>query len=180
MKISSSEDYWRRISAHTHARLSDGGAPWSVLRQVAALVSDSNIEECAPTFAFGRPSVWTIDAVTEDRRLVRVRMEFDAEKYDFECEQRKQQQKESVAGVVHESSARRLSDVVSLDIAKAHRRLNGFGEPTRDEFNVGGVSLKFNNGDVVNLGFDQTSTHDVDERARSDALLEAVRRYTKL
>ena len=60
------------------------------------------------------------------------------------------------------------------------RSLNGFGEPTRDEFNVGGVSLKFNNGDVVNLGFDQTSTHDVDERARSDALLEAVRRYTKL
>jgi hypothetical protein len=180
MKLSLTDERWRLLGVHTNAYLSDGGAPWAVRLQLAALIGDSDIAECAAIFTHGAPSVWTITAVTEDGRLVRVRMQFEAQKYDFESEQTMERQNQSVVPVVQVASIHRLADIVSLDIATVRRRFDSFGQAMRDAVNVGDVSLTFSDGDVVSLGFDQTNVHDRDGWARSDALLDTIRRRTGL
>jgi hypothetical protein len=96
--------------------------------------------------------------VTEDGRLIRVRMEYEAEKYDFECEQRTPGHNQPMPAV-HEASVRRLADVVSLNVAKVSTRFDGFNKPMRDQVNVGEVRLTFSNGNTVDLGLDQTGVH---------------------
>jgi hypothetical protein len=179
MKISESEDYWRLVTAHTNARNSDG-APWPVQLQVAALVGDHTIVASVARFSPETPSTWMITVVTDDGRLVRVRMEFDAERYDLDSEQRTHRLHDSVASTVHEAWVRRLSDVVRLEVRKAQRRLSGFGSPSRSEFDFGDVHLKFHDGAEVDLGIDQLAMRDDDERTYADAFLDALRAHAGL
>jgi hypothetical protein len=178
MKISESDDYWRLIAAHSKAR--NNGAPWPVQLQVATLVGDHKVIAGVSRFSSANPSAWTVAVVTDDGRLVRVNMLFNAERYDLQAEQRNHRLQDSVSSTVHEACVRRLSDVVRLDVRKSQRRLDSFGTPSRSEFDFGDVHLKFRDGAEVNLGIDQLEMRDPGERTCSDAFLEAVRSKAEL
>jgi hypothetical protein len=45
MKISPDDEHWRSIAAHANAYLSDGGSPWAVRLQLAALVGAAGVAE---------------------------------------------------------------------------------------------------------------------------------------
>ncbi|MCG5431183.1 hypothetical protein LV457_02595 [Mycobacterium sp. MYCO198283] len=50
----------------------------------------------------------------------------------------------------------------------------------RDHINLGHICLTFTDGHTVDLGIDQTSLDDIDDRDRSDKLIDAIRAHTRL
>jgi hypothetical protein len=176
MKISESEDYWRLVGAHTSARNSSG-APWSVQLQVAALVGNHAITASFARFTPDAPSSWTIVAVTEDGRLVRVHMEFAAERYDLEKDRQRQS---SVAPSVREAWVRRLADAVRLDIGRVQSRPDSFGQPSPNAVDMGEIKVWFNDGRDIDLDIDQATMFDSDDRDQADAFIDAVRFHANL
>jgi hypothetical protein len=179
MKIASAEAdrYWIDIAAHTGTR--ENGAPWPLQVQVAALVGNENIEASTTTFSGDTPSSWAVKIITAGGRLVSVSMQFDAEQYDVERD-RVVSLDNPVPATVTESSARPLGDVVRLDIGKARMRPATMGRTMPDQLDVGDVSLTFRDGAVTNLGFDQVEMTVYDDRGRSDAFMDALRKHTEL
>jgi hypothetical protein len=178
MDIAGDEGYWRQIAVHTHNRMSMG-CPWAVQVRTAALVGDHDIIASWAAYVPDGPSWWTVVGVTDDGRLIRLRMEFSEAQYDRDAEQQHQRMRQDVEVVVHEASSRRLSDAVSLHIGNVFQRIEAFDKPSRDQLDVGDVRLRFRDGEVE-LGVDQSKLHDTDDRARSDAFLEAVRTHSGL
>lgn len=179
MKIVTSDihQYWQQINAHTSAR--DGragirGAPWPLQVHVAALVGNEAIQASNTTFDGTAPSTWGIAIITADARLVRVRMQFDAEQYDGERD-REIPEDEAVAITVSESWVRPLRDVVSLDVGFVQMRHDSFGRMMSDQLDVGDVALTFRDGSAADLGFDQVVMTYHDDRARSDQFLDVLR-----
>lgn len=119
-------------------------------------------------------------AVTDDERLIRMQMDFDAEQYDRDAEQRTLRMHETVGVALRDASARRLSDAVSLQIGRVSLRRDGFGKPLRDQLDVSDIRLRFSDGGEIDLGMDQTTIYDTDDQARSDSLIEAIRTRTGL
>lgn len=110
-------EYWQQIAAHTFARNSNG-TPWAVQRHVAALVGDPGIAKSFVTYSPAEPSGWSVLLVTVDGRLIKLHIEFNAEQYDQEEEQRPFRKSNPVSETVHDAWIRRLSDVVQLDIRR--------------------------------------------------------------
>ena len=79
--------------------------------------------------------------VTDDGRLVKVVIEFDAEAYDLE--QERGFREESPAHTVVEAWVRPLNDVVRLEMRKIRQRRDAFNQQTRNQFDVGDVRLRF-------------------------------------
>lgn len=179
MKVSGSDDYWQQIRIHTHNRLSMG-SPWSVQLHAAALLGDHRISASWTGYTSNQPSLWTVVAVTDDDRLIRLQLEFDAEQYDRDAEQRLQRLHQSVGTAVHDASVHRLRDAVNLSIGRALPHVDGWGKPSRDEVDVSDIRLQFSDGSEIDLGIDQTTIYDTDDRARSDALIEAIRTQSGL
>jgi hypothetical protein len=178
VKISDDEQYWQQIAAHTNARNSSG-APWLVQLRFASLVGEHGLIAAVVRYDREAPSTWNIVAVTEDGRLVWLRMDFETDLYDREEEQTPFRQQHPVDSTVHEAWARRLKDVVRLDIGKVRQRVDAFGTPSR-ELNLGDVRLAFADGFEIDLGLDQLTMYDADERASADAFLDAVRHHAAL
>jgi hypothetical protein len=141
MKISGSEDYWHQIAVHTHARLSMG-SPWSVQLQLAALVGDHSIVASWAGYIPNRPSHWHVVAITDDGRLINLRMEFDAEQYDGDAEKQLSQQRQSVTVVVQEPSTHRLRDAISLQTGRAFQR----PDASEDRCAIRSMSAAFGSG----------------------------------
>lgn len=181
MQISGSDvsHYWHQIAVHTAASKngSHTSAPWPLQVQAAALLGDDTIEASFANFDGTGPSIWSVALITSDGRLIRIRMQFDAEQYDLEQDQATA---EPVAATVDESRARRLSDVVSLDIDGARMRPNTFGRSMQDVLDVGDVVLRFRDGVVVNLGVNQLAMTMYDDRGRSDGFIDRLRHHTGL
>jgi len=174
MKIpDGADEYWQKIAAHT-ATSDDTGirAPWPVQVQVAALVGHNAIDASVASFNGTGPSMWTVTLVTASARLIRLRMQFDAEQYDLEQDRLLS---EPLDGSVDESWVRRLSDVERIDIRSSRMRPR-----TRDALDVAGVHLIFREGDVVDLGVDQVAMTMYDDRRRSDGIVDLVRHHTGL
>ncbi|MCV7159375.1 hypothetical protein [Mycolicibacterium brisbanense] len=183
MQITTEADrdrYWHQIGFHTAASKngSHNGAPWPLQVQVAALVGNADIEASFSHFDGAGPSIWSVALITSDGRLIRIRMQFDAEQYDLDQDQATTA--EPVAATVSESWVRRLSDVVSLDIGSVRMRPNGFGRVTQDVLDVGDVTVTFRDGEVVNLGVDQLTMTMYDDRQRSDGFIARLRHHTGL
>ncbi|EFG77114.1 hypothetical protein HMPREF0591_2982 [Mycobacterium parascrofulaceum ATCC BAA-614] len=179
MKLSESAGYWREIGIHTHHRLSLG-SPRSVQLQVAALVGDHSIVASWSAYTSSGPSRWAVVAVTDDGRLIHVEMEFDVAEYDRDAEAQLHRQRQQVTVVVHDASARRLSEAVSLSFGGVSQRFDRFDRPSRDQVDVSDVRLRFPDGSEIDLGIDQSSIHDSDDRARSDELIQAIRSHAGL
>lgn len=179
MNTSTDEQYWLSIAGHTATR--NNGAPWTFQLQVASLVGKHTVVGSVARYSSGgETSTWSVLAVTDDARLIRAVVEYDAELFDREQEQEPWRKANPANLKVQESWVRRLSDVVRLDIGTVRARLNNFGETLRGEVNIGSASLKFSDGFELDLEVDQVAMHDRDERARSDAFLDAVRKHTGL
>jgi hypothetical protein len=180
MKIPGDDKYWQQIAAHTGTRAS-GGTPWSVQQLVAGLVGDGVISASAVAYEPAGPTYWDAFVVTEDGRLIRVKVQFDVPQYDFDEEQSQYRGQHPVTSTVHAAWARRLtSGVVRLDVDAVRLRPNRFGEPSRDELDLGGVRLTFADGLSLDFGIDQRRMYDEDERVRADRFITAVRQHTKL
>ncbi|OBI90027.1 hypothetical protein [Mycobacterium asiaticum] len=180
MKIPSIErhDYWRLIAVHASTK--SNSAPWPVQLQLAALVGDSHaILASSAQFSTAPKSLWSVLAVTDDARLVKVVVEFEAEHYDLEAEQSFQEQ--SPAHSVIEAWVRRLQDVVSIEMRKAEFRRSQFNQVLSDQLDIGELTVKFG-GDhvVVDLGINQLGTHYHEDRNRSDELIRVIRAHTGL
>lgn len=177
MQHTTDDEYWQQISAHTFARNSHG-APWAVLQHVAALLGEDGITESHVTYGFSEPTTWLIFLVTEDEGLIKLHVEFDASQYDREEEAQPIRQSHPVPSTVREAWVRRLSDVAQLDIGQVTGRAGPFGDQ-RGEINIGDVHLTFNDGAKEDLGINQVAmSHD--DRAKSDAFIDAVRAAAKL
>lgn len=173
------DEYWQRISAYTFARHSRG-APWAVLRHVAALLGEHGISESHVTYGLSAPSTtWLIFLVTDDARLIKLHVEFDAEQYDRDEELQPIRQSRPVASTVHAAWVRHLSDVAQLDIGQVLGRPDAFGEQRGDQFNLGDAHLTFHDGFKVDLGISQAAMPH-DDRAKSDAFINALRDAAKL
>jgi hypothetical protein len=180
MKIASpdADQYWLQIAAHSG--LPNNGALWPLQVQVAALVGNTSIDASTTTFCGDSPSTWAVVVITADGRMAIVGMQFDAEKYDLERDMTVSAD-DPVAATVTESWARSLRDVVRLDIRKVRMRPTTFGRSLLDELDVGDVSLTFRDGATAHLGnFDQTEMTMYDDRRRSDAFIDALRKHTRL
>jgi len=172
------DEYWQRLSAYTFARNSRG-APWAVLRHVAALLGEHGIAESYVTYGFSEPSTWLILLVTEDARLIKLHAEFEAEQYDRDEELQPIRQSHPVVSTVREAWVRHLSDVARLDIGEVTGRAGPFGDLRGDQFNIGDVHLTFSDGQKEDLEISQaTMSHD--DRAKSDAFISALREAAKL
>jgi hypothetical protein len=173
------DDYWQSIAVHSSTR--HGSAPWRVQQHIATLIGDHEIAGSAAHFQTGDDqSAWTVQIVTVDGRLAVVRVEFEDGCYDFEEEQRPMRQHQPVTSKVIEARVRRLRDATSLDLLKVRSVLNAFREPVRDQIDVGGLTLTFNDGTPVILRVDQTEMYDPDEKARADTFIAAIRTHTGL
>ncbi len=180
VKLSPSEDYWRKLAGHVTHR-NAAGCPWSVQTYVAVLVGPHEISACVPRYSMTDSTTdWALTAVTDDGRLIVLAMTFNASHHDLEGEQIAERQRTPATFVVHEASVRRLADVSRLDIERVAGRPDGFGQLSRRELNLGGISLTFRDKLVVQLGIDQIGLYDDDDLARTDALLDAVREHTGL
>ncbi|MCV7152403.1 hypothetical protein [Mycolicibacterium pyrenivorans] len=179
MKIASTnaDQFWLDIAAHSGTR--DNGAPWPLQVQVAALVGSVKVEASTTTFSGESPSTWAVTIITADRRLISVRMQFDAEQYDLDRDMTVSLDN-PVGATVTESFARRLSDVARLDIRKARMRPTTMGRTFRDVLDVGDVGLAFQDGLTVELAVDQVEMSMYDDRGRSDAFIDALRKHTGL
>jgi hypothetical protein len=164
---------------HVDGGGSDAGQSFLDVARTAALVGDHDIIASWAAYVPDGPSWWTIVGVTDDGRLVRLQTEFAAAQYGRDAEQQHQRMRQNVEVVVHEASSHRLSDALSLHVGKVSQRIEAFDKPSRDQLDVGDVCLRFSTGEV-DLGVDQSSIHDTDDRARSDAFLAAVRTHTGL
>lgn len=169
--------YWHRIAAHTTAD-KDIGAPWPVHLQVAALIGNTDIDASVATFDGTGPSTWAVALITADTRLIRIRMQFDAENYDLEHDQ--SNATKTVEPKVNESWVRRLSDVQSLDVGGTRLRPDSFGRVMPNVLDVAGVTLTFRGGAVVDLGLDQLTMTMYDDRRRSDHFFDRLRHHTGL
>lgn len=179
MKIAgaNADQFWLDIAAHSGTR--DNGAPWPLQVQVAALVGSVKVEASMTTFSGDSPSIWAVTIITTDGRLISVRMQFDAEQYDLERDMTVSLDN-PVGVTVTESLARRLSDVARLDIRKARMRPTTMGRTFRDVLDVGDVRLAFHDGLIVDLAVDQVEMSMYDDRGRSDAFIDALRKHTGL
>jgi hypothetical protein len=172
MKLTTSEDRWTNIQAHTGTHVKS--APWAVLLAVAALVGDKDITGSWATYQPNEPeghTTWT-EYIATAERLIHVQLEFDAQMYDL-GEDNDEIGRRSVTAVIKEAWARRLSDVAQLRIGHCGERL-----PERaphDGIPIGDISLSFNDGGKVHSGFDQQRMIYPQERERSDQFIAAVR-----
>lgn len=176
MKIPSLDQfgYWHQIAAHSTSQ-GGNGAPWPVQVQLAALVGEDGIAGSAAHFSKSGPTVWSVVAVTEDGRLVKVVVEFASEGHDLEAEGKLDDQALPEHKVL-EASVRRLKDVVGLEIGKAAFRRTVFNQLARDELDVGDIRLKFLGiDDELRLGIDQLALPYHEDRNRSDRLIAAIR-----
>ena len=178
-KISGKDQYWIQVAAHTGVRNSNG-TPWSVQQIVAGLVGNAVITDSAVVYTPDGPSIWDVFVVTEDGRLIRVRVEFELQTHGFEEEESPYRKGNPVAATVHEAWVRKLSAAVRLDVDAVRVRANRFGEPSMDELDLSGVRLTFDDGFELDLGIDQKKIYDVEERNRVDRFIAAVRSHSKL
>lgn len=178
MKIPSQEQYqyWRQIAAH--ASTPGNHAPWPVQMHLAALVGENDIAGSAARFSPSGPTVWSVVAATGDGRLVKVALEFDAEGFDLEVERNSRDT--TPEHRVIEAWARRLDNVVSLEIRKLAHRRSAFKQVIADELDVGDVRLKFVGGEELDLEVDQLDMPYHEERNRTDQLISTIRAHTGL
>jgi len=170
--------YWIHIAANasTHGHT----APWQFQMQMAALVGEQH-QVVGSTVNFssdGSDTTWSAVAVTDDGRLVKVVIVFNAESYDLE--QERSYREADPAYAVHEAWVRPLSDVIGIEVGKVGPRLNAFSQARQGEFNVGDVRLRFADGGVVELGFDQLAMPYQENRQNTDELFAAIRAQTGL
>lgn len=173
MKIPSLENhnYWRTIAAHAGTK--SNSAPWPVQLQVAALVGDREIVGSTSEYSAAGPTVWCVIAVTDDARLVKVVVEFQAEDYDLEAE-RSYQEKAPEHRVI-EASVRRLKDIVGLEIGPVEQRRGSFRQVLLDQLDVGDVRLGFVGADDFELGINQLDMPYHEDRSRTDQLIAVIR-----
>ncbi|WP_349319154.1 hypothetical protein [Mycolicibacterium canariasense] len=177
--------YWHQIRVNTSANNNGrhARAPWPLQLQVAALVANDDIKASIATFDGTTPTTWTVSLITEASgqggglRLIRVRMEFDAEQYDLEQDNGAA---EPLAPKVEESWVRRLSDIESIDIKRARMRPNSFGRVMENVLDVADVRVTFRGGAVIDLGIDQLAMTVQDDRRPSDVFVELLRGHTGL
>lgn len=168
------DDYWRQIAAHTST--TSNSAPWLVQLHVAALVGDHLIEGSSAHFDPADPSVWSVIAVTDDGRLLKVVIEFDAEGFDLEAERNPRET--APEHRVVEARVRRLRDVVGLEIRKLEHRKSAFKQLMPDQLDVADVTVIFVGAENVDLGIDQLEMPYHEERNRTDQLITAIRAHT--
>jgi hypothetical protein len=145
------------------------------------VVGPHEITACVPQYTLADTSTdWAIIAVTDDGRIIRLHMTFNESHHDLEGEQIAERRRIPATFVVHEASARRLADANRLDIKKVHGRPDAFGQLTRKELSIGDVTLTLKDGEVIDLGIDQTGMYEADDLARADLLLDAVRAHSGL
>jgi hypothetical protein len=166
---------WRQLRIHTST--SSNSAPWLVQLQLAALVGDHEIAASYAQFVTTGPSIWSVLAVTDDDRLVKVVVEFDDEGYDLDQEQSFRDK--TPEHTVVEAWVRRLKDAVRLEMKVGQRRDN-FNQPARDQVDVGDVRLKFVGAEDVDLGVDQLKMAYYEDRERTDQLITVIRTHTGL
>lgn len=169
-------DYWRQVAAH--ASTPSNSAPWPVQMQLAALVGEHEISGASAEFVPASPAKWSVVAVTDDGRLVKVVIEFDAEGFDLEAE--RSDQEKSPDHRVIEGWVRQLKDVVGLEIRKLAHRRGSFNRPMPDQVDVGDVRLRFVGDEYVDLGVDQVGMAYHENRKRTDQLIAAIRDHTGL
>ena len=130
----------------------------AVLRHVAALLGEHGVSQSHVTYGLSAPSTtWLIFLVTEDARLIKLHVGFDAEQYDRDEELQPIRQRRPVASTVHAAWVRHLADVAQLDIGQVLGRPDAFEAQRGDQFNLGDAHLTFRDGFKVDLGINQAT-----------------------
>jgi hypothetical protein len=173
MKLTTDEERWSAILAHTKTPVSD--PPWAMILAVAALLGDEKIEGSWVTFKPAEPeehSTWAVFVATSDR-LIHVELQFDRERYNAYEDKQLGRVPTTIA-----SWSRRLRDVSRIEIGACQTRLPERGP--KDWIGVGKVSLIFKDGEHVDLSFDQLAMDRREDRERSDDFLAAIRAGAKI
>ncbi|MCA2355765.1 hypothetical protein [Mycobacterium intracellulare] len=169
--------YWVHIAANASTR--GHTAPWQFQMQLAVLVGEHQVVGSAVNFSSdGAGTTWSAVAVTDDGRLVKVVIVFNAESYDLE--QERSYRETDPVYAVHEAWVRPLSEVVGLEVGKVGPRLNAFSQARQGEFNIGDVRLRFAHDQIVQLGFDQLAMPYNEDRRSTDELFAVIRAETGL
>jgi hypothetical protein len=151
--------------------------PWDVVFQVVALLNNRSIAASVASFDGSGPSIWTVTVISDDDRLIQVRMKFDDADFDRLQEQNTT---ESANGTVLEAWVRRLSDIVCLDIRGARLRKSASGYAMPNTLDVGTITVTFRDGAAVDLDVDQTAMTVRSDRSKSDQFVRVLRERSGL
>lgn len=152
-------------------------APWDVVFQVGALLNNHSIEASVASFDGSGPSIWTVTVISDDGRLIHVRMKFDDAEFDRLQEQNTT---ESANGTVLEAWVRRLSDIVCLEIRGARLRKSASGYSMPNTVDVGTVRMTFRDGAIADLDVDQIAMALRRDRSKSDQFVRVLRERSGL
>jgi len=173
------DHFWFEIGHHLTATRNGirSSAPSDVVVQAGTLLGNHSVAASVASFDASGPSIWTVSLITDDDRLIHVRMKFDEAEFDSLKEQNST---ERAAGTVIEAWVRRLSDIVCLGIRAARLRKSALGHPISALVDVGGVSVTFRDGTAADLAVDQTTMTLRGDRGNSDEFMQALRERTGL
>ena len=167
---------WDALRGHLRDRYY--GAPQSLYHLVAATVAaPAQIAGAVCSMnSEGDNTTWSVVAVA-GRTIAEVKVQYGAPDYDYDSETDPRYRQQAPAKTVITACARRLTDVVSIDVADAWQTRTDRGV---GYIATGALTLTFGGGAGTLTLPPQVSIYGVDEVERSNAFYRAVRQGANL